>query len=480
LRQAGPQIVSADDKPAALQRSIAPTQFVIFGFGSIVGTAWVVLLGGWLNRAGPGGMLLGITLGGMAMALIAMMYAELASRFPQTGGEITYITKVFGKQFGFIVGWLLTLAYLSNLVFEGVALGWLFGILCPTLKGPTLYSVFGQSIGAGSLGLAMVSCLTIATLNYRGARSFVRFQNGLTITFLAIVLTSAALELASGSPSNMQPFWQSRGGGSWLTGAVWVFGSVPMIFNGFQTVLHAIEERSESTPAETVVRLCAVPVGIAIVFYLFALSSAMMAVPWMTLASSELPAVGAVVALPWASAFRTAFLLALIASLLKAWNAVFMTSVRMLFAQSREGMIPSFFSEVNPMTGSPGKTVIVVAIFNLAGILLGKGLLDPLVNAMSVCIATIYALICTATLVTRARYPDHVGFRAPGGYPLGILSIVAAAGMVVFALLQPAVTSEVDAFKWVLLLVWAALGLFFYLTRNRKAPGSRRQNGAAS
>src|SRR3546814_1598948 len=83
------------------------------------------------------------------------MYAELASRFPQTGGEVTYISAVFGKQSGFIVGWLLTLAYLSNLVFEGVVLAWLLEILWPELTGPTLYVVFGQPIGVGSLILAL-------------------------------------------------------------------------------------------------------------------------------------------------------------------------------------------------------------------------------------------------------------------------------------------------------------------------------------
>jgi len=72
-------------------------------------------------------------------------------------------------------------------------------------------------------------------------------------------------------------------------------------------------------------------------------------------------------------------------------------------------------------------------------------------------------------LVMRAQFPDHTGFRVAGGYPLGVLSIVAAAGMVVFALLQPAVTSEADDFKWLLLLVWISLGVLFYATRNRKS-----------
>src|SRR3546814_12490083 len=115
------------------------------------------------------------------MALIAAMYAELASRFPQTGGEVTYISAVFGKQSGFIVGWLLTLAYLSNLVFEGVVLAWLLEILWPELTGPTLYVVFGQPIGVGRLILALFCGLSIAVINYRGARSFVRFQTILPV-----------------------------------------------------------------------------------------------------------------------------------------------------------------------------------------------------------------------------------------------------------------------------------------------------------
>src|SRR3546814_13877753 len=100
-----------------LQKAISPIQFAIFGFGSVVGTAWVVLLGGWLLRAGPIGAMLGVVLAGAAMALLAAMYAELASRFPQPGGAVTYISAVFGKPSGFLVCWLLTLASHTHLVF---------------------------------------------------------------------------------------------------------------------------------------------------------------------------------------------------------------------------------------------------------------------------------------------------------------------------------------------------------------------------
>lgn len=457
-------------KSSGLQKSISPAQFAVFGFGSVVGTAWVLLVGGWLFRAGPIGTLIGIALAGTAMVLIAAMYAELASRFPRTGGEITFINAVFGKPAGFVVGWLLTLAYLSNLVFEGVALAWLVGILWPPLTGPTLYVIFGEPIGAGGLLLALAASLTIAVLNYRGARSFVLFQNALTVTFLLIVAVAVIMELSFGSAQNMRPLWQAGNGESWAVGILWVFGSAPMIFNSFQSVLQTIEERSPTTSKETVVRICFAVVGFAALFYLLIVVAAIQAAPWMRLATSGLPAVDALADLPGARILTVALLIALIASLLKAWNAVFMTSVRFLFAQSRDGMIPPIFANVNPATGAPGKAVIAVALFNFVGMFLGKGLLEPIVNIMSVCVASTFALICTATLVMRRRDPGHDGFRLAGGTPVGLIALASAVAMIVFALVQPAATQAASAFKWVLLISWTVLGLILYLSQNSKLP----------
>jgi APA family basic amino acid/polyamine antiporter len=192
-------------------------------------------------------------------------------------------------------------------------------------------------------------------------------------------------------------------------------------------------------------------------------------VPWTGLVASGLPAADALAALPWSRPLTTAFLVALIASLLKAWNSVFMTAVRLLFAQAREGMLPAFFHEVDPRTGAPGKAVIFVAAVNAIGVFFGKGMLEPIVTAMTVCIASIYVLICAATLVMRRRDPDHSGFRVWGGGPIGGLTLVGASGMVVFALLQPAPSTQADAFKWGLLLFWVILGGVIYLKQRRRS-----------
>ena len=131
-------------------------------------------------------------------------------------------------------------------------------------------------------------------------------------------------------------------------------------------------------------------------------------------------------------------------------------------------MIPAYFGSVNPRTGAPDKAVIIVAIINFVGSFLGNGVLLPTINAISIAIALIFVLTCTAALVMRSGDPNHIGFRAPGGSVGGFLAVAAALGMAVFALFQPAQGDQSAAFKWVLLLSWALLGLSLYLLRNRR------------
>jgi len=313
--------------------------------------------------------------------------------------------------------------------------------------------IFGEPIRLGGLLLALAASLTISVFNYRGAHAFVRFQNVMTLAFLLIVFATVGVEFGFGSPRNAEPFWRAGDGGSWLVGAAWVFGAAPMILSGFQSVLHTIEERSPSTRKDTVVRLSIAAVVSAALFYLLVVSAAVHAAPWLGLAASGMPAVDALSGLPWAGVLRTVFLLALIISLLKAWNSVFMTSVRLLFAQAREGMIPAVFAHVNPRTGAPGKGAVAVGIFNFMGIFLGRGLLEPLVNVMSVGIALTFVLVCAATLVMRRRDPTiRRPFRTPLVWLVGPGAILGC--LYLFTSLQ--VRTQVAFFGW------NALGLLVY------------------
>src|SRR3546814_6698749 len=116
----------------------------------------------------------------------------------------------------------------------------------------------------------------------------------------------------------MQPLWRSGNGGSWLIGAAWVFGSAPMIFNSFQSDLHTLEERSQSTSKEVVVRICVATVDVATPLYLLISAPSVHATPWDALASRNIPAIDAHAGLQASRMLPQVIIRAIIASILIA------------------------------------------------------------------------------------------------------------------------------------------------------------------
>jgi amino acid transporter len=57
---------------------------------SVPGTAWLV--GFWV-------------LGGLLSLVGALVYAELATAYPESGGDYVYLTRAFGRRLGFLFGW---------------------------------------------------------------------------------------------------------------------------------------------------------------------------------------------------------------------------------------------------------------------------------------------------------------------------------------------------------------------------------------
>src|SRR5215472_10825621 len=53
----------------------------------------------------------------LLVAILALCYAEVSSRFTETGGPYLYAAHAFGPVIGFQVGWLAVLARLSGLAF---------------------------------------------------------------------------------------------------------------------------------------------------------------------------------------------------------------------------------------------------------------------------------------------------------------------------------------------------------------------------
>ncbi|MFP3366118.1 hypothetical protein R0J93_20935, partial [Pseudoalteromonas sp. SIMBA_148] len=73
-----------------LVRVLARGDVLALAFGAMVGWGWIVLTGGMIQDAGSVGAISAFIIGGIAVVLIGLTYAELAAAMCKVGGEHVY------------------------------------------------------------------------------------------------------------------------------------------------------------------------------------------------------------------------------------------------------------------------------------------------------------------------------------------------------------------------------------------------------
>ena len=69
-------------------------QVLSIAFGAMIGWSWILLTSVWINKAGVAGAMAAIFIVGLSILLIAGIYGELASIFPENGGN-TFIRRLY-------------------------------------------------------------------------------------------------------------------------------------------------------------------------------------------------------------------------------------------------------------------------------------------------------------------------------------------------------------------------------------------------
>src|SRR5262249_11464199 len=163
------EVARQADAPA-LRRTMGVVDYFTLAFGSMVGVGWIVVLDDWLKKGGPAGAALAFVLGGLLILPIGWVYGRLTGAFPRAGSETAYTEGLFPAPARFLVGWMMTLAYLIVCPYEAIAIGELAARLVPDLNRAPLYSVgdFTVTLPKLLLGLALVAAVT--AVNYKSVR----------------------------------------------------------------------------------------------------------------------------------------------------------------------------------------------------------------------------------------------------------------------------------------------------------------------
>lgn len=447
-----------ENRKASLQSTIGTSGYFTLAFGAIIGSGWVVVLGEWLNAAGPGGAMLGFLLGGVAMLLIGLCYAELAARLPMAGGEFLYANEAFGPGVAYLISWFIALYAIAVCAFEAIALAWLLRALAPGMATEPLYDVMGQAVTGDALVIGVAFSLLVGMLHYRGAAAAMLFQNVVTYGFLAVATILILVGIAAGSPANLEPLFETPSGRPWFLGTLWIFATSAYFFNGFQASLHGIEERKADLPIRWIVGAMLAGIVVSIVFYCAAILAGSSAAPWQDTVSAELPTAAAFRSLPYGDVLATMIIAVAAVSLLKTWTSIALLGTRLLYAKARMGLLPAALARVS-RHGSPSGAILFVTACSVVGVFFGRAAVIPIVNMSSICLALSFVVCIAALFVLRRRPGPAPAFQVPGGQIVMTVALGCAVMMAGVAFLEPlGRAGSWLPVEWVLIALWAFVG----------------------
>jgi len=124
---------------------------------------------------------------------------------------------------------------------------------------------------------------------------------------------------------------------------------------------------------------------------------------------------------------------------------------RILFAMSRDGLVPKVFGKVHPKTGAPRANTVIVSLF--CGVLAAAIPLGQLADATSIGTLFAFALVNIAVVVLRRTRPNM-----PRTFRVPLSPVLPAMGFAFCVWMM----GSLSAVTWVVFGVWMAVGLVFY------------------
>jgi amino acid transporter len=169
-----------------LRRDVGVIGLLFASVGSIIGSGWLF---GALNAAQAAGpaAIISWGLGGIMILLIGLVYAELGTMFPLSGGVVRFPHMSFGSFASYTTGWItwVAAATVAPIEVEG-ALQYATKFFPFT----TEHTVNGESVhtltGLG-YGVAVIAMAVFVMINYVGVRWFAHVNNVLVWWKLAII-----------------------------------------------------------------------------------------------------------------------------------------------------------------------------------------------------------------------------------------------------------------------------------------------------
>jgi amino acid transporter len=355
---------------------------------------------------------------GAALALVgALCYAELATAFPNAGGDYHFLTRAYGKDLSFFFAWARVLVITTGSI---ALLAFVFGDYLSRVV----------SLGAHSSTIyAVLVVVGLTAVNIAGLRESARTQNLLSVLLMAgmlMVVVAGFSAPASGAPPAPPPSDAMPA----LFGTALLF--VLFTFGGWNEAAYISAEVRGGSRA--IVRVLVLALAVVTAIYLLFVAALLAGLGFDGLKSSQ--AVAADVARRAFGAFGEKSIGAIVAlAALTSINATMIVAARTNYSLGNDWPVFRFMSRWDGRRDAPVAAYVVTGAISLALVVLAavnKSGVKFMVDFTAPVFWFFFLLTGIALFVLRFRAP-HVArpFKVPG-YPIVPLVFVATCAFLLY------------------------------------------------
>ena len=408
---------TTEDEPKTagngLRRALGVWAAAAFVVTNMVGTGIFTVPAFVRTATGNGLATLGVwALGGLIAMSGALCYAELATRMPDAGGEYQYLSRIYGKLWGFVSGWISFLVGFSAAI-AASALGaanyaaevFHWNVQTTLLSLPWHIPLPGDASLHGAVNITQGSLLatlliaSLAVFHSTGIRHSGRLQ-----TIIASLVVGAIVLLVFSGFATGRGNWQGVTQSSSSSGLWWVaLIQVSFAYSGWNAASYLAGEVKD--PRHTLPR---------------ALIGGTLAVTLLYLGLNLLflYAVGKQAAeILFGQTGATIVSVIITLTILGSVSAMTAAGPRVYYAMAGDGLGPSIFRRLGKGGGAPTASILAQSIVAILLVLTGEfgNLLTYIGSALSLMAALTVAGVWIVSRRQKTNGPNI--FRTPG-YPV--------------------------------------------------------------
>lgn len=336
-------------KSGGFKKSLNLLDLTFLGLGSIIGSGWLFAAASAATFAGSTAWIAWL-IGAFAFILIGLVYAELGSMMPRSGGFVRYPKYTHGTLVGYLIGFISMLAYSSVAGIEveavrGYAATWWTG-LGTKAAGPTFTGY----------AFEIILLVLFLLLNYWSVNVFGKFNTIITTIKFLVPIIAVIVLFTHFHASNMHAGGAKPGGVAGIFEAVSLSG-IAFAFLGFR---QAVDFGAEARRPQRDIPLAIIlSISLGTIMYLLlqfaflgAVPAAALAKGWANLSFVQAPFADLAKSLGILWLMNIIFVDAVI-SPSGTGNIYLSGTTRVLFSWAKTGLFYSWFSKLDARTGIP-------------------------------------------------------------------------------------------------------------------------------